>query len=33
MASACKQCENSVLVPVIKRIAENIMKVIGDKNE
>lgn len=29
MASAYKQCGNSVVVPVIRRIAENIMKVIG----
>ena len=26
--SAYKQCGNSVVVPVIKRIAENIMKVM-----
>ncbi len=32
-ASTYKQCGNSVVVPVIKRIAENMMKVIGDKNE
>ena len=27
--SAYKQCGNSVVVPVIRRIAENIMKVMG----
>ena len=30
MASAYKQCGNSVVVPVIRRIAENIMKAIVD---
>ena len=32
MASAYKQCGNSVVVPVIRRIAENIMKVILEEN-
>ena len=31
MASAYKQCGNSVVVPVIRRIAENIIKAIGGK--
>ena len=31
--SAYKQCGNSVVVTVIRRIAENIMKVLCDKNE
>lgn len=30
MASAYKQCGNSVVIPVIRRIAENIMKVIAN---
>ena len=29
MASAYKQCGNSVVVPVIRRIAENIMKAMS----
>ena len=33
MASAYKQCGNSVVVPVIRRIAENIIKVMSDKYE
>lgn len=33
MASAYKQCGNSVVVPVIRRIAENIIKVISDEHE
>lgn len=31
MASAYKQCGNSVAVPVIRRIAENIMKTLNDE--
>lgn len=33
MSSAYKQCGNSVVVPVIRRIAENIMKVMSGKDE
>ena len=33
MASAYKQCGNSVVVPVIRRIAKNIMKVMSEKHE
>lgn len=33
IASAYKQCGNSVVVPVIRRIAENIMKVMSDEYE
>lgn len=33
MASAYKQCGNSVVVPVIRRIAENIIKVMSDEYE
>lgn len=33
MASAYKQCGNTVCVPIIRRIAENIMKVMSDKHE
>ena len=31
--SAYKQCGNSVVVPVIRRIAKNIMKVMSEKHE